>query len=892
MGISTPGIGSGLDVESIISKLMAVEARPLASYDQKTQKLQTQISAYGSLSGALSSFQSALTNVGSRDSYTTLKSSSSDNDVLTGSAAAGTAPGSYQVNVTRLAQAQSLISAGLASSTTTIGTGISTRISFSLGTVSGGNFGLAGSALSAAVASGGIATGSLKINGTAIATDTSTTSAKLLAAAVNAKADTTGVTATAATTTSATLFGSGGATTFGDVDTTGGGTYSLTVGGVEIAAQATGVAAGAGVNAASIDATLAGANATTTALAAAGITFTGTAAGGDLQFKNADGSTLTVAEGVTGSVLGGIATDAVTVNAGSSTAAYGALTLSSTNGSPITVAGTDPTLAGLTAGTGGAYLDAAFSQSGTGSSGSIVIDSTNNTLAGIRDAINKANFGVTATIVSDGSATPAHLVLSSSKTGVASTLKISLTGSSGGGSDPALDALLGYDPAGTQNLRQTAAAQDSELTVNGITVNSHDTTVKDAIEGVTLTLAGTGTAKLNVTKDSSNVKSNVDAFVKAYNDLNKAIKDLTSYNPDTKAAGPLLGDTTVRNLQASVRQLLGGAVKNLTGPFKTLSDIGVSFQKDGTLATNSAKLQKAIDGNLNDIVGVFAALGNSTDANISFNASTTATVPGEYAVKITQLATQGTYTGTVALGGATVIAADTKWTVKLDDTDPSSSSNSATVTIAAGTYTNDELTTAIQSAINSASAFSSAGKSVTVSVDGSGQLVVTSAKYGSVSNVSLATISGTGVDSVFGAGSAAAKGLDVAGTLGGFAATGSGQFLTGETGSPVEGLKLLVEGSTTGDRGKINFSQGYGYQLGKLADTFLGSDGLIQGKTDGLNKTVKDIGNQKDKFANTLADIEKRYRAQYTALDTAIASLNKTQSFLTQQFAALSKSTN
>lgn len=890
MGISTPGIGSGLDVDSIISKLMAVESRPLASYDKKTQDVQTKISAYGSLSGALGTFQSALATIGTRSTYKNLAATSSDTSVLNAAVASDTAPGNYQVDVTRLAQAQSLIAAGQASSTTTIGTGISTRISFSLGTVSG-DFGVTGSALSAAVASTGIANGSLKINDTAIATSSATTSAKLLAEAVNAKSDSTGVTATATTSTSATLFGSAGATTFGAVDTQGGGTYSLTVGGVEIAAQATGVAAGAGVDAAAIDATLAGSNATTAALAAAGISFTGTAAGGDLQFTNADGSTLTVAESVTGSVLGGIGTDSATANAGSSTSSYGALSLVSQNAGPITVAGTDPTLAGLTAGSAGSYLGASFTQSGTSSSGSIVIDSTNNTLAGIRDAINKGNFGVTATIVSDGSATPAHLVLTSSKTGAASTLKISLAGSGGGGADPALEALLAYDPAGTQNLRQTSAAQDTELTVNGIAVTSSDTTVKEAIEGVTLTLSGTGAVKLNVARDSASVKSNVDAFVKAYNDLNKSIKDLTNYNTDTKSGGPLLGDATVRSLQASVRQLLGSSIQNSAGAFKSLSDIGISFQKDGTLATNSTKLQKAIDSNLNDIVGVFAALGNSSDNLVTFNNSTSKTVPGEYAVNITQLATQATFTGDAVLSGSTTIAAATEWTVKLDDTDPPSSANSATVTLAAGTYTNEELATAIQAAINGASAFSSADKSVTVSVDGGGHLVVTSAKYGSVSNVSLATISGTSVADVFGNGTAVA-GLDVAGTIGSYATTGSGQYLSGQSGSPVDGLKLLVEGTTTGSRGKVNFSLGYAYQLSKLAETFLGSSGLIQSKTDGLNKTVKDIGERKEKFAATLDDIEKRYRAQYTALDTAIASLNSTQSFLTQQFAALSKSTS
>jgi flagellar hook-associated protein 2 len=136
-----------------------------------------------------------------------------------------------------------------------------------------------------------------------------------------------------------------------------------------------------------------------------------------------------------------------------------------------------------------------------------------------------------------------------------------------------------------------------------------------------------------------------------------------------------------------------------------------------------------------------------------------------------------------------------------------------------------------------------------------------------------------------------AAGTDVAGTIGGVAATGSGQTLSAAPGSAADGMKLQVTGGVLGDRGIVTFSQGYAYQLNNLAASFIGTTGLITGKSDGLNVSIKAVGTERDRFNDRLADIEKRYRAQFTALDTALASMQSTSTYLTQQLAALAKNT-
>jgi flagellar hook-associated protein 2 len=874
VGLSSAGIGSGLDVDSLVSKLMSAEATPLNNYDTKTAAYQAKLTAYGKVSTAVGTFQAALTTLNSAATFSALNTSSGSKDILTGTASAGAVPGKYRINVTQLAQAQSLNTGGKASTSAMIGAGAKTTLTFQFGSVSGGTFGMAGSALGAASAASGIAGGSLTINGTAIATSGNTRSARDLAAAINAETDSTGVTARAGvTTTSNTLFAGFGQVAIGS----GGGSYALSVGGVQLVSTS----GGAPVTAASIGDAL-DSTSVKNALAAANITVSGSATDGTLQFTAADGASITIAETVSGSVSGGIGLAPGSANAGSSTTASAGVTLSSADGNQIVVGGSNPQAAGLTAGSGGSYLGASFSQDGSQASGTVTLDTKDQSLQGIRDAINKANIGVTATIVSDGSDTPYHLVITSNKTGAKSTMKISVDGSA----DPAIAALLAYDPAGTQNLTQTSGAQDTKLNMNGIEVTSSSTTVTDAVQGVSLNVAGLGSTTLSVSKDTSSVTDAINSFVKAYNTLNTTIAGLTKYDATTKTAAALQGDAAVRSIQTQLRRALGTTVEGLDSDMTNLSQVGISFQKDGSLAVDSSKLSKAMTENFADIAGLFAAVGKASDGNISFDKSTAATKPGEYAVNITKMATQGKLTSSTALSGPTIIKPNTTWTVTLNQTDPVTESKVQNISIPAGTYDNTQLAAMLRAAINGNTTFSGAGDSVETSVDSSGKLSISSSKYGEASNISISGVTGSAVSDLFGTASPV-KGSNVEGTIGGVAATGNGQSLTAAAGSAAEGIQLTIKSGNTGDRGTVTFSQGYAYQLTNLASSFVGNNSIIKSKTDGLNVSIKSVADQRDKFSERLTEIEARYRAQFTALDTMLQSMQSTQSYLTQQLAAI-----
>ena len=154
---------------------------------------------------------------------------------------------------------------------------------------------------------------------------------------------------------------------------------------------------------------------------------------------------------------------------------------------------------------------------------------------------------------------------------------------------------------------------------------------------------------------------------------------------------------------------------------------------------------------------------------------------------------------TVAFFGL-AIAANTTWTVTLNQTDPVTASKVQNISIPAGTYDQKQLAAMLRSAINGDSDFASSGDTVETSVDANGKLSISSSKYGDTSNIAIASVTGTAVTDIFGS-AAPTKGLNVAGTIGGVVATGNGQTLTGMAGSPTDGLQLKINSGSAGDRG-------------------------------------------------------------------------------------------
>jgi len=253
---------------------------------------------------------------------------------------------------------------------------------------------------------------------------------------------------------------------------------------------------------------------------------------------------------------------------------------------------------------------------------SITVDSSNATLGGLRDAINAAKGGVSATIVNGSSG--AQLVLTSTSTGTANVMRLS--GLNNFDYDPETDA-----GTLTQNTASGGqAAADAAFTLNGIAGTSSTNTVSNMLDGVTLTLlkktSGTATT-LTVSKETSSALSSaLNSFVKSYNDAFSTISSLGAYDSKTKTAGQLQGNSALRSVQTQLRNLVFNTTSGNTSTIQRLSDIGVSFAKDGTLSLDSTKLQKAVSKDFDSVANLVSNVGTAFKKGVDGMVGTTGTV--------------------------------------------------------------------------------------------------------------------------------------------------------------------------------------------------------------------------------------------------------------------------
>lgn len=660
MALSSPGIGSNLDVNGIVTKLMSVERAPLERLGVKEASYQAQLSAYGSVRSALSGFQGATDALANPSRFLTRTASSSDTDVLTASVSSTAQTGTYRFDVSSLARAQTLVAVGQSGTSTAIGSGASTELRFEFGRVTGGT----------------------------------------------------------------------------------------------------------------------------------------------LQ--------------------------------------------------------------------NGVYSGASFETSAEGLTGTVTIDASNNTLSGIKDAINAADLGVRASIVGDGSANPYRLVLESEATGAASAMRITVTG------DAALQSLLGQDPAGTQNMVQTVEARDAAFTVNGLSVSSASNNLADVVEGATISLLATGTSTVKVGRDTSAAVKAVQDFAKAYNDLNTTLNGVSASDARNGTRAPLNGDAAVRGIQARLRAVLGSSL----GPdftFRTLSQVGVTFQRDGTLSVDSARLGAALGEDPDAVRALFARSARPSDAGVSVVAQTSATQPGDYAVNVATLATQGSVQGSAPAATAITSGVNDSLSVVVDG-------KAFTVVITSGSYTSVTLAAAVQAAINGVATGVGVGVTVT---ETAGVLRIASNRFGADSQVS---VGGNGASDLLGFAPVSTTGVDAAGSIGGSAATGEGRVLQAADGSLADGLRLEITGGATGDRGSVTVGAGLASRVSGLVQGFLDGAGPLASRTEGIGRSIADLGRQRAVLERRLQDVETRYRSQFTTLDTMLSSLLQTSNFLSQQLAALNKS--
>jgi flagellar hook-associated protein 2 len=516
-----------------------------------------------------------------------------------------------------------------------------------------------------------------------------------------------------------------------------------------------------------------------------------------------------------------------------------------------------------------------------GVTSNITIDNTNNTLEGLAAAINEqASSTVTASVVDTGSGYKLALTSNVTDTG------------DGLGADEFGLSRLSYTAGGIQML-EPQAATDAAFNFNGVPITRSSNNVDDLIAGVTVTLNSTNVgvpSSLIIKNDTSAVVDKVAEFVEKFNALQTLINDNSKFDPSgTSDNGILLGDSTTRTIMNQVRRVLGASVEGLSGAsVRSLAEVGLSTNfQTGLMTLNESTLKSKLAASPSDVSALFSDQGRTTDGQVTFETASLNTKPGTYDIDVTVAATRGGLSGNVSLGASTTIDANNDtFTIKIDGT------TSTEITLQPGSYTQEQLAAEIQSKINEDTNLVAAGKAVTVTLDGSNQLVINSNIYGSSSKVELTAVDTNTLAQLGLSVGLGTDGVNVEGTINGVVAVGLGQTLSAATGDDSAGIRLTIAGSAIGSRGSVTYIEGIAEKMVDLITQFVSSDGSISAKNDRLNRELAQIDEDRAKLNERIETLTARLARQFTAADIIISQLNSTQDFVSQQLAALAGTNN
>lgn len=517
---------------------------------------------------------------------------------------------------------------------------------------------------------------------------------------------------------------------------------------------------------------------------------------------------------------------------------------------------------------------------------SIIVTDDNNTLEGIRDAINEKDAGITASILNDG--TGYRLVLKSDATGETSAFRMTVSGDSDGDANDANGLSALNFNATNQHMTESVRAQDAEMTFNGISVTRTTNEVTELVDGVTFDLTDTTTSStITIARDEDLIVERLQNFVDQYNELQGIIKEVTAYDSESGSGAVLLGDSTIRSLSSQIRSSLNQVVTGLeNSPVRSLAEIGFSTNfQTGQIEFDSEEFLDQLEDYPDEVDAIFSRNLVSDNADVTFSSIGSKTEPGDYDVVVTQLATQGSFSGAVVGAPTNIVVggANDELVLEVDGV------TSGTLTLTNNTYaTLADLAAEIQTQIDADSALSDVGVTVTVDSD---TLIFTSEKFGSSSSVNLTSVED---GSLYGltAGSGT-DGVNVEGTINGQTATGTGQTLSlSLAGDDADGVSVQVTatsfpGASSQLTSTVSVADGVAQSLVERFNDMLSFEGLITNKITSLNAQLATVDQQRVDLDERLESLEQRLARQFIAADTRVSQLNNTEQFVKTQLAAI-----
>nr|PZN34941.1 MAG: hypothetical protein DIU67_04210 [Actinomycetota bacterium] len=475
------------------------------------------------------------------------------------------------------------------------------------------------------------------------------------------------------------------------------------------------------------------------------------------------------------------------------------------------------------------------------------------TLSQLAARINALGVGVTASVLVVDSG-DARLRIVSDATGAASAFEAH------------------GDQAGLESIEVIRAGQDARITMGTLTIARSTNTIDDLIPGVAIDLrsAGAGEVTVSIRRDVDRI---VAAVGKVVGDLNNAIgrlKALTAYNAEAKTGGVLLGDSTARQILNDLQTSVSSFTLS-DGAYRHAGAIGIEIQRDGTIEFDESKLRAALEDDYATVRRLLSRWGATSDPRAEFVRSGSGTVDGSYEVVVTRAASAA------AVTGAAYAAPGTDLSFQI-----ASGARTAEVVVAAGAGIADAI-----GAINQALA--AAGITTITAREDGGSIRLEESRYGSAPSFTVTGSGAFGLDGTH-------EGVDVAGTIGGQPATGSGRSLTGDTGA-VKGLvvSVLADQSavdTAGGTLALGVVTATGGLIGAISRAVAaaeGTDGAIARAREHWRVQIDLVDDRIARLQDRLTIVEDQLIRQFTAMESMLAQLASQQMWLQAQLAGLTQ---
>jgi len=281
---------------------------------------------------------------------------------------------------------------------------------------------------------------------------------------------------------------------------------------------------------------------------------------------------------------------------------------------------------------------------GSSASSTVTIDSTNNTLDGLRLAINNLGLDVKASFLNDGDTTnPYRLLISGTQTGSSGTVTMNHTTTQ----TPFSSASAGV------SFETTQAARDASLLLDGVAISKSSNTVTDVISGAALKLQSAGSGTISLSTDTEAITTKVSDFVDEYNEISLYLSEQLALDTETEETGILFGNFAVQNLQQILRSSISNEITGINGDYTYLSQIGITTQSDGTLILDTDDFSDALVGDIENVSQLFSSNGSVTNSSVAYVGFTSDTESGYYDLQVSNGVPQLSNSGASTFANAT-----------------------------------------------------------------------------------------------------------------------------------------------------------------------------------------------------------------------------------------------